>query len=103
MVHPWASNDRKLSNSGHICFFLFFFKLECGELEWSDEREYGVIHFGKSQLSYSIPEGMLRLIKFEKIVPKMGKMKVKWEDFRSYQCSKNEKPLINPKDCQKYL
>ena len=36
----------------------------------------------KSQLSYSIPETMLRLNKFEKIVPKIGKMKVKREDFR---------------------
>ena len=28
----------------------------------------------------------------------MGKMKVKWEDFRLYQCSKKEKPLIHPKE-----
>ena len=26
----------------------------------------------------------------------MGKMKVKREDFRLYQCSKKEKPLIHP-------
>ena len=30
--------------------FAFFFKLECGELEWSAEREYGVIHFGKKSV-----------------------------------------------------
>ena len=30
-------------------------------------------------------------------------MKVKWEDFRLYQCSKIEKTLIHPKDCDKYL
>ena len=47
MVHPLASNDRKLSNSGH---FFFFFKLDGGELEWSAEREYGVIHFGKKSV-----------------------------------------------------
>ena len=29
---------------------VFFFKLECGELEWSAEREYGVIHFGKKSV-----------------------------------------------------
>ena len=28
----------------------------------------------------------------------MGKMKVKREDFRLYQCSKKEKSLIHPKD-----
>ena len=28
----------------------FFFKLECRELEWSAEREYGVIHFGKESV-----------------------------------------------------
>ena len=33
----------------------------------------------------------------------MGKMKVKREDFRLYQRSKKEKPLIHPKDCHKYL
>ena len=45
---------------------------------------------------------MLRLNKFEKIVRKMGKMEVKREDFRLCQCSKKEKPLIHPKDCQKF-
>ena len=34
----------------------------------------GLSTFAKSQLSYSIPDSMLRLNKFEKIVPKMGKM-----------------------------
>ena len=90
-----------MSNSGHICF-VFFFKLECGEQEWSTEREYGVIHFGKSQ-SYSIPESVRTLNKFENIVPKMGKMKVKREYFRLCQCSKKEKPLIHPKNCHKSL
>ena len=37
MVHPWASNDRKLSYSGHNCWV--FFKWECGELEWSAEKQ----------------------------------------------------------------
>ena len=46
---------------------------------------------------------MPRLNKFEKIVSKMGKMNVKREDSRLYQCSKKEKLLINPKDCHKYL
>ena len=101
MVHPGVSNDRKLSNSGHISFF--FFKLECGELEWSAEREYGLFILAKSQLSYSIPESVLRLNKFENIVPKMGKMKVKREYFRLCLCSKKEKPLIHPKDCHKSL
>ena len=63
----------------------------------------GLSILAKSQLSYSIPESMLRLNKFEKVVPKMGKMKVKREDFRLYECSKEEKPLIHPKDCHKYL
>ena len=48
MVHPLASNDRKLSYSGHNCWV--FSKLECGELGWSAEREYGVIHFGKKSV-----------------------------------------------------
>ena len=77
---------------------------------WSTESYSGVLKgnmglpiLAKSQLSYSIPESMLRLNKFEKIVPKMGKMKIKWKDFRLYQCSKKEKPLIHPKDCHKSL
>ena len=71
MVHPCASNGRQLSNLGYN-FFFFFFKLECGELKWSAERDYRVIHFGKSQLTYSIPESMLRLNKFLKNCPKNG-------------------------------
>ena len=62
----------------------------------------GLPMLAKSQLSYSIPESMLRLNKFEKIVQKMEKMKVKRKDFRLYQCSKKEKPLIHPKDCHKH-
>ena len=54
----------------------------------------GLSILAKSQLSYSIPESMPRLNKFGKIVPKIGKMKVKREDFRFYQCSKMEKFLI---------
>ena len=30
--------------------FAFFFQIECGELERSAEREYGVIRFGKKSV-----------------------------------------------------
>ena len=50
----------------------FFFKLECGELEWSAEREHGVIHFGKKSVILLIPESMVRLNKFNKNRPKNG-------------------------------
>ena len=40
MVESWAIQD----------IIVFFFKLECGELEWSAEREYGVIHFGQKSV-----------------------------------------------------
>ena len=55
MAESWAIQD--------IIFFFFFklecgelewsaesFKLECGELEWSAEREYGIIHIGKKSV-----------------------------------------------------
>ena len=80
-------------------------KLTPQKFGWSGvlKGNMGLSILTKSQLSYSIPESMLRLNKFEKIVPKMGKMKIKWEDFKLYQCSKKEKPLIHLKDCHKYL
>ena len=37
MIKSWAIQG----------IIVFFFKLEWGELEWSAEREYGVIYFGK--------------------------------------------------------
>ena len=43
----------------------FFFKLECGELGWSAEREYGVIYFGKKSVivfdTREYAESMLRV------------------------------------------
>ena len=42
MKESWAIKD--------IFVSLFFFKLECGEVEWSAEKEYGVIHFGKKSV-----------------------------------------------------
>ena len=39
MIENWAIQD--------MIVFCFFFKLE---LEWSTEREYGDIHFGKKSV-----------------------------------------------------
>ena len=62
----------------------------------------GLSILAKSQLSYSIPESMLRLNEFEKVVPKNG-VKGKAGRFKIIPILKKGKAFDPPQRFHKYL